>query len=124
MPEAILPIKLAVAGATLAGLAWYESAAVAGKEPSIAIAPTALVATLFFTTVGLTTAGASALQPRGKGRVAVALCSLTTIAWLSVPLLRARLAESAAAADELELTSTLGAATVLVVFGLLQRMRT
>jgi hypothetical protein len=114
---------LALAGGTLAGLAWYESAAVAGKEPSIAIAPTLLVAPLFCTTIGLSTAAASALQPRGRGRFVVAVCSLATAAWLCIPLLRAHLAESSAAGDQLELTSTIGAATALVAFGLLQRMR-
>jgi hypothetical protein len=115
---------LAAAGAALAGFAWYQWRATGGADPSIAIAPTLLVAAVFFAVVGLATATAAATQRRRrKGRISVTLCWLAVIAWLAVPLLRAPLAGSVAAADQLELGSSIGAGAVLAVIGVIQRLR-
>jgi len=114
---------LAAAGLSVGGLAWYEHRTAAGAATSIAIAPTLVVAGAFFALVGLATTTAAALRRDGDGRAAVVLGWLAVGIWLATPLLRARIADSALAADSLETASVAAAALILTAVGVVEARR-
>jgi hypothetical protein len=114
---------LATAALAVAGLGAYEVAAARNSEPSIAIAPTLLVAAMFFVMAGLMTTTAAAAAPRARGRFAVAIAWIGAIALLAAPMLRARVATSAVGADRFELACTFAAAALLTTGALAQRLR-
>ena len=114
---------LATAGLSVAGLGAYELAALGNSEPSIAIAPTLLVASVFFAMAGLMTTTAAAAAPRAGGRIAVAISWVGVVAMLAAPILRARVASSATGADRFELACTLAAAALLTTGGFVHRLR-
>jgi hypothetical protein len=114
---------LAAGGASAAVLAWYEGRMLAHAATSIAVAPTFLVLAAVFAAAGLVTTTAAALRRDGDGRGAVALCWLAALGWLGAPLMRARLAASAPAADRVELWTTATAAIVLCAAALVHRLR-
>jgi hypothetical protein len=114
---------LAAAGLLIAGLVAYEVAALGNSEASIAIAPTLLVAVAFFASAGLSATTAAAAAPRADGRIAVAVAWIGVAALFAAPMLRSRVAASAAGADRFELVCTLTAAALLTGGGFVQRLR-
>jgi hypothetical protein len=114
---------IGVAGVSIAALAWYEARALGEAEPSIAIAPTLLVVSLFLAGAGLVAATANVLEGCTESRVALAVAWLAMAAWLGAPLLRSVLLESAAGADRFELAATAAAAIALTAVGGVQRFR-
>lgn len=112
---------LAAAGASLALLAYYERAFLAGAEPSLFIAPTFLVTGFFLGCTGVLCALPSALKTRRRGepngRAGFALCAAAVAAWLTSPLMRHWGADPGGA-DALEFYVTAGSALVLFAYGL------
>lgn len=112
---------LAIGGLTFLGLAYYEQRHLAGAAPSVAVAPTLLVAGFFLAVTGLVLATASASRPGGKGRVLVAACWLAIGYWSVSPLLRT-LTAAAEQADGLELASTGATGGLLLLAGLVREV--
>ncbi len=107
---------LMTTGAVLLGLVHYERQVLSGAEPSLAVAPTLLVAAFFFGAAGLLISTVVSFRRGSKGRGRVILSWIALGYWATSPQVR-RLAVAAQEADNIEVASTAVAGTLLLVIG-------
>jgi len=82
-----------------------------------------LVAATFLCATSLLTVTAGALRERDQRYGAVGVCWVGSLACFAAPLLRGRIANSAASGDRLELAAVVVNAVVLMVLAVLERRR-
>jgi len=108
--QRLAPALVATAGIALLGVAYYQQGIRAGARPSIAIAPTLVLAAFYTGFVGLLGASVAAARPRASVRFAV-MAGVVGLAWCAglraLPLLG-----SGAETAEVVLTMATGGALV------------